>query len=166
MKFNQLPLIISVIALCIAIAGFLNRNENEFAFVDIKYLFENFEYKKNAQKDFENVVNSRKLILDSLETDLRGIMQSSPDEEAMIEEKKVNIQTRYNEFREDNMAFSQELDKRIYKQLRIYMREYAKANEIDLVIGEMEDNLTLVGDGKEDKSKEILEYINMKYNNK
>jgi len=137
----------------------------QYAFVDLKYLFENFEYKKQLEKDFEKVIAYRRKEMDSLEYDYNQFGLSGGDNK-QLEDKGNYLYNKKKEFQEANVALSQDFDKKIYKQLKQYIKEYAKIHDVELVIGEVEENLNVIGKGEDNINKEMLDFVNKKYNNK
>jgi Skp family chaperone for outer membrane proteins len=156
-------ILISLAALSISLYVYYT-GKKEFVFVDLKYLFENFQYKKQLEKEFEIVLNYRRAEIDSLQLDIKDYMSHSTDQ-AGLDAKTDYLNQRKRIFQEDNLALSRELDKKIYKQLKQYIREYARDNHIQLVIGELEDNLSVVGPEETNRNQELLEFINKKFNN-
>lgn len=165
MKTNFLTLSLSLIALVISVYVLLGRKQ-EYVFVDLKYLFENFEYKKMLERDFDRVVTYRKQEIDSLELDYRMSYNSDSGNQTKLVQKADYLGYRKRQYQEDNLALSQELDKKIYKQLKAYIRDYAKEKDVQLVIGEMEDNLNMVGQDEQNQNNELVAFVNKKFNNK
>ena len=164
MKLNILAILISVASFVFSIYLW-SESRREFVFVDLKFLFDNFEYKKHLEKDFERVLQYRRMEIDSLEQDYQQ-SSATPDEET-LRSKQVYLAGKKRAYQEDNIALSQEFDKKIYLQLKQYVREYAQAKHIRLVIGELEDNLNIVGPGEHDNiNKELVDFVNKKYQNK
>jgi Skp family chaperone for outer membrane proteins len=156
-------ILISLAALSVSLYVYYT-GKKEFVFVDLKYLFENFQYKKQLEKEFETVLSYRRAEIDSLQLDIRDYMSHSTDQ-AGLDAKTDYLNNRKRVFQEDNLALSRDLDKKIYKQLKQYIREYARDHHIQLVIGEVEDNLSVVGPDETKRNEEILEFINQKFNN-
>jgi len=129
--------IISIAALGISGYNIFSNREQKVVFVNIKELFENFDLKKQMQ---------------AIDSDTLSILKNMYDSKAM-------------EYRQTNIALSEEMDLKIYKQLRIYLLQYMKDENVSLLVSQSEEDLNLICNGQY-VTKSAIVYINKKYNDK
>lgn len=166
LKSNWLAITLSIAAIVISLSGVLKKDNTNLCAVDLKYLFENFEYKKEMQKDFDQVIKYRSQYLDSLKQVYTILVQKPLENKERIAQMEYTIRGTSEEFKESSMMLSQDMDKKIYKQLKQYIREYMQSTGVKLVMGELEDQLGFVTVPSDEKTKEVMAFINNAYKNK
>lgn len=152
-------------ALGLSVFSLLKGSGNSVAFIDLKHVFENFEYKKQLQTEFDKTVQLRKNELEQLKSSMEAVATRPGFNRDSIEYLNQVYNSKAAEFRETNLALSRDMDQKIYRQIRQYLSEYVKSNGLKMLVSQFEDDMNVVGDGT-DKTKEVLEFINAKYHDK
>jgi outer membrane protein len=161
-------LIISVITLTGVVCIFIK--QPKMAYVRIPYLYANFQYKKEMEAKLTNVMQSRKLVLDSLELHLKvfaGRLQKErkPDDNEIAEfnYQKEQFLNKKGQFEEDDNNASKRYADEILKQLTQYVQDYGKDNGYTYIIGAEGTGALMAADEKNDITTPVLAYINEKY---
>lgn len=162
-KSPILALILSILALTISLIMFFRSSESDIVIVDIKYLFENFELKKQLQGEFDNTVSLRKRELDELNSNIQKYVSTGAINGDSLELMKQYLTSKASEYQETNVALSKELDNKIHTQLKHYLKEYLEKNGVEILVCETPDELNIIGNETRYKTKEVLKYINESY---
>lgn len=162
---NIYTIIISIMALGLGVFNILSSTQKTIAFIDLKYVFENFEYKKELQIEFDKTIELRKNELQNLKTTIEKTASRSGFNRDSIEFFNQVYNSKAAEFRETNLALSREMDQKIYKQIRQYLTEFVKKEGLKMLVSQYEDDMNIIGDGT-DKTKDVLSFINAKYHDK
>jgi outer membrane protein len=131
----------------------------KIVFVDNAKLFDGFnmtiELKKNGEKEF----NIRKKNLDSLYSKLQSANISESDKKRLIP-----IFTKgKEEIEQFNQIYGTEQNSKIVSRINDYMEIYAKDKGIEMIISSQNKQSIIYASDKVDKTKEILSFINKKY---
>lgn len=166
----------SILFLLVMFCGYLyysKANNNavaKIAFVDIKEVFDSFQLKKELQKKLEKETTIRKSQLDSLMFDLQ-ILSNKLNSETNPKKEDVDrfngLQRLYYEqkqlFENDAVEMTQKYDGQILEQMSQYIDDYAKQHDYQLILGKNDAGNVMFGAKPFDISKEVIEYINGKY---
>jgi len=143
----------------------------KIAYVHSEYLFENYLGTIESYKVLESKTNEWGANLDSLSKSYRATFakyEFGEDEakDALGKElkRKEQMFTNYHKAVEKMKADEdQKLTKSVLKQMDAYLKEYAKVNRYDLIIGNSSSSSLVYGEDQLDISEDVLEFINKKY---
>ena len=173
MKRNSsiiLGVCVIVLLAVLAYKEFVQSPPPKIAFVNNFELFEGFTYKKELTKKFETVEKARQSNLDSLRYSLSEYKvyldqsdMAELDKFELFNVRKNNYLSTEQRFAEDAQAQTQEYDQLIFERLNEYVKDYAKINGIDLLIGVSESGTVMYGGNEFDVTEELIDFVNMKY---
>jgi len=166
----KLTISIALLALCASVASlvFVFKGNQKIIFVDIEKVYNNFTMKKELEAKFDNVMQMRQHILDSLklEVELLSKRISSEKDVANINAFQVKRQEylmKEQSFTESTQATNEQYKNEIWKQLSQYVREYGKKNGCTYILGFENKSTVLYGNEAEDQTKEVESYVNEAY---
>lgn len=172
MKTNKLNLNSILLIICLLGIGgsyYVHcHDRHKTGYIILQQVFDNFEFKKESQKKFEQVRSARKKILDSLMLDLTVLAKkiesktASKDEESLFEKYKLGYEQRMREFEEDTRAMTSQYDKEIITQLNQYVKDFGTEQHYDIIFGNTDGSL-MYGNEKFNITIEVTAYINDKY---
>ncbi|MCE3226610.1 MAG: outer rane chaperone Skp (OmpH) [Bacteroidetes bacterium] len=147
-------------------------NTQKTGYIDVKKVFNDFEYKKELEKELTSITNNRKFVLDSMETNLRLLskkVELDKNNKDLVAEFQT-LRSIYLEKRsmieDENRNIVQQFDEKIIKQLNSYVKSYGQQNNYSMIYGATSDGNIMYGDTTLDISREVTEYINKKYKGK
>jgi outer membrane protein len=159
-----------IIVLIFICSSFFSCKNEKIAYMDIKVVFNNFKYKQELEKELTEIKNQRKFKLDSLEAQLKllsnKIKFDSKNNNLMAQfqtEKELYLKQKYI-FEEEESAMVTSYDNKIISQLNSYVKEFGKKNNYTMILGATNDGNVMYADTSLNISKEIIEFINNKYN--
>lgn len=146
--------------------------KEKVAYMDIKRVFDEFKYKQELEKELTGIKNKRKFSLDSMEANLKLLSNrakadlSNKDLLALFAtEKELYLKRKYMlEDEEEQMVKT--YDAKIITQLNSYVKQYGKEKGYSLILGATSDGNIMYSDTTLDISKDIIKYINNKYEGK
>jgi len=140
-------------------------------YVVIQDLYNGFEMKKEMEKKYKTTKDARDKILDSLSFELKTIANQIQLEEEKNKEtikqfeiKREEYFLRKQTFEEDNEILTKQYDQEILTQLNQYVKDYSLANNYSYVYGSDGSGALMYGDEKNNITKEVVVFINSKYN--
>jgi outer membrane protein len=167
MKDNYKLVLIMLLSIGLAVAYFEFRNSNKLVVVDLKTMFDQFDMKKEYEKKFISIKETRQRTLDSLALKLRMIASESAEltKEEMIYARDLKVQylTKEKEIGEDNMRLTTQYDKEVISRMLLYSKEFAKEKGYKIVYGSDGNGTILYYQEKLDVTKELVDYINNSY---
>jgi outer membrane protein len=140
-------------------------------YVVVSEVYSGFELKKEMEKKYLATSNARQKILDSLILEIK-LMEKKVDGKPKvkssdtlgyhdkIEEYLLKKQT----YDEDNTALTQKYDEQIITQLNQYIKDYGEAYNYTYIFGTGGNGTLMYADEGENITKDVIEYINKKYN--
>jgi outer membrane protein len=165
---------IIAIILIAAILGFSiyqQFNKPKTAYVNLTKLYNGFEYKKDLEKKLTNVQQARQNILDSLELELKLIVNQIKSSTAKDTSKYSSYSdlkdvylTKKEQFYNDNEETVNTYTSQIWKQLNQYVTDYGKKNHYTYIFGTDGSGAIMYSSSKEDITEEVLTYVNKEYN--
>jgi len=150
--------------------GYYHFTKPRLGFVSIGKLYSEFDLKKDLEGKYSKIEQTRKLILDSLEIQLRGIsrrLESGKNvketEKQFFQEKIELYKTKKKSFTEDNQALSNQYSEQIQKQLNQYLKDFGTEKHYDFIFGANSEGSLMYSKDVYDISDEVLKYINLQY---
>ena len=154
------------------LVGFYLFKTKPAAWVELPKVFNDFEYKKELEKNYIKSEEARKKILDSLELELQVMYKGfelKRDKEipettkAEFQVKRENFLRKKEQFQQDDAQMKSEFNSQIYKQLSQYVKDYGKEKGYSIVLGAEGSGVILYGNEENNITEEVLQYINNKY---
>jgi Skp family chaperone for outer membrane proteins len=136
------------------------------AFVDNQQLFDAFQGRKELENKLKQESNAQKGKLDSLGLQIQALQQKASIDE--ISKQRLNqMMQQYQQMNQEYQGYyqykSQEYTEAIWKQISQYAIEYGEAHNYDYVFGIAGSGSLMYGKPHYDITKEVLDYINQKY---
>lgn len=149
--------------------------EIKTAYIDIKKVFNNFQMKKEREKQYKKTENERNKILDSLVAEINILAKHLNEKKLTTEkiEKEVSDQFEYKrekylrlkkQFDAENTALSLKYDQEIIDRMNQYISEYGKNKNYDFIYGSDGDGSIMYSNNQYDLSDQLSQFINNKYN--
>jgi outer membrane protein len=170
-RISVIAIVISVLALCYT--GWLHLMQPKYAYVNMEKLYENFSMKRELEKKLENIHNSRKMILDSMEIQLSALShligKMNPEEKIrnekieQFEYKKQDFFVKQKAFSEEDERVTAAYQEQISKQLTQYIGDYGKQNRFSYILGADGSNSVLFANDTEDITDQLKSYVNTRY---
>jgi outer membrane protein len=143
--------------------------KEKIAYINTQVVFNEFEYKKELEKELESIQNQRKYVLDSMQTNLKMLSKKYN-----LDKKNKNIIVEYQTARElflekktiieeEAINMIKTSDEKIIKQINSYLIEYGKEEKYKIIFGTTLNGSIMYGDTTLDISKKVITYINSKY---
>lgn len=133
------------------------------AYVDTYQLFENFQGKKELEKRQIKRSQQKQLLLDSMKIQLMRLEQSQTATEYDLKQQQQQYNHQANKFHQElekqTMAHTEE----IWKQINQYTFEYGEEQGYDYIFGTASNGSLMYANKGKDITKEVLNYINNKY---
>ncbi|MBI4646914.1 MAG: OmpH family outer membrane protein [Bacteroidia bacterium] len=140
------------------------------AYINNTRVFEEFHYKKELEKKFDAIRNTRKNLLDSLalRTELmsekiKSKKQVSEELYLEFENMKKEYYLKKQQFDEDNNTLLNKYDNEIWMQLNQYIKEYGDLNNYKYIFGTAGLGTLMYAKESEDITDEVIEFVNKKY---
>ena len=170
--FNKTTIIIFILlAGIITIIMYKHFTRHKTGYIVISEVYNGFELKKEMEKKFMVTKNARKKILDSLVFEIKLIEKKNQGKPKLISSDTMVYHDKVEEyllkkqsFDEDNNALSQKYDEQIITQLNQYVKDYGIAKNYTYIFGTGGNGTLMYADEGENISKEVIDYINKKYN--
>lgn len=172
MKNNIQSILLGVLLI---VCGYLvirveNKQDKKSAYFQSLEVFEGFELQKELSFQLEKDMNERKLIMDSLELQLRVLYNEADKNEKPNDQllAKINfIQEKYikvkSDFQDKNSTQVELYNQQIWKQINQYVKEYGRLNNYSFIFGAQGDGSIMYADTINDITDEVLIFINNKY---
>ena len=136
-----------------------NDPEN-IAVVNEQEVFKNFEMTKEANARIESRKKKGIEKIDSLQTVLALVKMTNEDQQKI---QSLILETREN-VRADLSALSEKEFTMVWNRINTHSAEYAKENGYTVLMGRRPEGIWYNSDGA-DITKELIVYLNSKYNN-
>jgi len=156
----------------------LHHSRPKLAYVELSKIYNDFEMKKELEKEMTSVQDMRKRTLDSLELGLNMLGRTMQNFEVSgnrkgVEERMPEFEMRRQEFlqkreafSEDNEAMSQQYAERIWKQINQYVKDFGKENGYTYIFGADGTGALMYGEEAADITAEVAKYVNERYKGK
>jgi outer membrane protein len=90
--------------------------------------------------------------------------EKNPETVKLFEGKREEFMQKKTAFEEENAALSQQYDQEILTQLNQYVKDYGTKNNFSLLFGNDGNGSLMYGTDDLNRTKDVLEYVNNKYN--
>ena len=146
----------------------LNNSTESTGFVQLEQLFEEFKMKAEVQAKYDNIENSRNLLLDSLKLKVESyssnykISKSSQDKQR-FEYYASELYRKQQEFNEKNAVLSEEFNKQVWSRLNQYIEQYGEDYDLDYIHGVSGSGNLMYGNPDKDITDAVIQYCNKKY---
>lgn len=157
-----------------AFAGYIafqHSTKAKVGYVYIKEIYDGFEMKKQMEQKYLKTKKAKDKILDSLKFELNALLkqidtekEKNPETIKTFELKRDAFLQKKTAFEEENTALTQEYDQEILNQLNQYVKDYGTQNNFSLLFGNDANGSLMYGKDELNKTKEVLEFVNNKYN--
>jgi len=143
--------------------------EKKVAWINLPDVYKNFEFKKELENKLIKTTEARKMIIDSLELELRIIsdeIQTGKKDNNKIElfkQKRANYLTRKKVFDEDNYMNKEKYEEQIMTQLSQYVKDYGKEHNYQFIYGADGSGTVMYADEGMNITEEVKKYVNEKY---
>lgn len=148
-----------LLLIVVGVIGFKCANAPKVVSVDSKQLFDSFAMTKEMKRSGGKIFEAKKSKLDSLYARLQepGLPEAEKGEmmQTLISDRQ--------EIEAFNQQFAQEQTVRIWERIHGYVNEFSKENGYDMVIGSNGKEQVMFSSPQTDVTKELLNYINKKY---
>jgi Skp family chaperone for outer membrane proteins len=126
--------------------------------VDIKTVFEQFNLTRELKEEIKNIKMARQMRLDSL----AGAVSGNRAEQGKMEEfKRLRAQ-----FEVQDAQLTEDYDKRIHDKLDIYLKDFAREKNLNILHGTEKLGAVLYADTALDYTTEAIRFINSKHASK
>ncbi len=159
-----------VIVATIVLVSYMHTNEKKTAFINLKQVFEEFEYKKEMEGKLKAVQQERQKIIDSLEFELRLFAKQLESERkptnsdiVLFEAKRDDLSRKQQQFEEDNTALIEKYDKQIIGQLNQYVADFGQKEGYKYIFGNDGNGNIMYGSESENVTSQVIKFINNRY---
>lgn len=162
---------VSVVLALAMITGFISLNQIKVAYVNTYTVYNDFKLKKELEAKLDKTVLTRKVLLDSLRMKIQMASLDSkkmedPNYYSLIQKQQESYYLKEKQYSEDNTAQAQKYTDEVWKQLNQYIKEYGAENGYDYIIGTTGEGNLMYAKEKHDISKDLVEFVNGKYQGK
>lgn len=167
---NKLSVVVSVCSLLLGITALVwvgLKSTPKQAYINSAEVFNAFLGKRELEADLEQLRVSHKSVLDSLlmDIDLLQNKLNSKNQDTLARQKQL-YQSLEREFFDKEQEQTSIYDKRIWTQINQYVQDYGQERDYTLIWGADGGGNLMYADKSMDISKEIIQYINQKYEGK
>lgn len=138
---------------------------DNIAYVNLSRVFNEFKLTKELNQKLTKTTQVRKVILDSLELELRlaydQIKGGDPTPEFI--QKQRTYEFKQQTFAEQNQQQADEYDKQIWTQLNTYITDYSKEHQLDILLGSRGDGALMYGSPQKEVTEEVIQYVNQHF---
>ena len=143
------------------------QQQPQIGYVKNSDLFSSFNGTKELERKLEQNTAQQKAQIDSLYLNISMLReQFNTGEQSVLNELKqkeqiwIQLNQQYND---EYQQKSQEYTSQIWDQINQYILEFGKEYKFDYIHGANGDGGLMYGSEQEDLTKEIIEYVNKKY---
>ena len=164
-----LAIVIVLNLVLIGLTIFSLNSSPKTAYVKANELFEEFKGKQELEAKFTANGTEQQSMLDTLAMEIASLtnqLMEQPNDQALQSQKRKK-QLLYRElqqqFTEQNSNQNQQYTESILKQINQYTLEYGKEHGYDYIFGASGNGSLMYATDAKDITKEVLNYINKKY---
>lgn len=175
MKKANIILSVAVLGLTVVVVWLIATSPKQvkLGYIDIKTVFDDFNLKKELEKDLLKTKNQRDRLLDSLSNNLQVLaanleLKENPTQEEVFdfERRREHFITQKEQFQKENEELTAQYDQQILTQLNQYVKQYGEENGYNYIFGNEGNGLLMYAPEAENITEEVVEYLNNKYEGK
>ena len=165
----SLLMILAALGLSIGAISYTAFNTSKIiACADTKKLFDNFLLKKELEKKLEHDKSMRQKWVDSTGMMITAMIKEyriskDPELGQLIDNRKETYLKMKEEFEKEQMQQTENFDHQIITQMKQYIKEYGLEKNYQYIISNQDESSLLYSSENKDITKELIEYINLKY---
>ncbi len=173
MKFNTNLMkalsVVGAIALLAVLFSFVSKKE-KIAYVDLQQVFQNFEGKIELEKRLKQSEWGTQLYIDSLTLKVKQLkkLQNNRDTDNKVGTEIEKLQQQIGSIEEQahqvHTQKSSEFTNQIWNQINQYVKDFGNEQDYDFILGTEGTGTLMYGKDEKNITKEIIHYINKKYN--
>lgn len=171
-KINLRNVALSLTIICLSVlifCGFYSRPK--LAYVNTYMIYNDFKLKKELEEKLKKTQLTRKVLLDSMRVKIQMVMLNvQSGHEKLTDEQIAKLREAYflkeRQYQEDNDNQAQTYTDQVWKQLNEYIAQFGKEKGYDYIIGANGQGNLMYARENNDISKQLIEYVNAKYEGK
>ena len=173
MKFSSKSLIV-VLTFALLIGGslfYLYKQRVKVVYVNTYSLYNEFKLKKELEEKLKKSELARRVILDSIKGKIQLLSVSqvgvnSAETEARLNNLKEAYFLKEKEFNKENESQAQSYTDQVWEQLNQYVKDFGSEKGFDYILGATGEGNLMYAKESNDISKDLIEYVNKKYEGK
>jgi outer membrane protein len=141
-------------------------NAPKLAYVDIKTVYDEFELKKELEKNYTQTIGARQKNLDSIALQIKIYERRAQGKAINDEIYKTMIAEFYEKkkiYTEDNEALAQKIDEQILTQINKLIKDYGDANNYTFIFGANGNGTLMFAKESKNITKPFVEFLNTQY---
>ncbi len=168
---KYLPIInTALLVVVLSIVALTAFDKPKMAYVDLGTVFNEFAMQQELSGQLEQLNNTRQVQLDSLEVNLQR-MASLPEfnpeaPNTRFLQLRQDYLQRKEQYEQDSQRLVQEYDKQIWTQLNQYLNDFGQKANYSFVFGANGQGSVMFADAELNLTKEVISYINERYEGK
>lgn len=174
---NIFPIVISVLALIIAIGALMSSrfSQPKIAYVDANVLLDNYEGMKTAKAVYQEKAQQWQANMDTLTKEFQQAVEAFEGGKASMTQKeqelsKQLISSKRDQLRDYQKAIQQQsqqedlqITQRVLSEVNGMIQDYAEEKGYDLILGATGSGNIVYGDQPMDITQELVEVLNAKF---
>lgn len=158
LKRNLVICLLLVLSLSVIFFVFYKKNVSSIVYVNSNELFTEFKMTKELKLAGEKEIRLKNSQIDSL----RNLVSLTSDEssKSVLIEQLINKKQEIAEFENQ---YTQLNSQKIWSRIAVYSSDYAKLKGYDFILNSNNNQTVLAGNKDKDVTKELLNFINEKY---
>lgn len=157
-KINLYSLLLFLTVFTVFSCGEEDSKKNEVVYMDNFRVFEEFEMKKDFDKQIERELGPERARLDAMAKELEGITN-----EQQLNLKKKELYAAQQAFDQQFSAISEKYTQEVYERLNKYIQAYGKKNHYKIILGTTGQGNVMYIDSTADVTKDLIQYANQQY---
>lgn len=145
----------------------------KLGYIDIQAVFNEFNLKKELEKDLLTTKSRHDRVLDSLANSLQLLaskleLKENPAKEeiADFERKRQVFVAQKQQFEEQHRQLTEQYDQQIITQLNQYVKQYGQENGYSYIFGNDGNGTLMYAPEAENITGEVVQYLNNQYEGK
>ena len=147
--------------------------EKKIGYVNTQEVFNDFELKKELEIKLKRELDYKQSFLDSLaydiqlmQTRLNAVVEPSQEDVKIFQKQKALYFEHKQEIETNSAEKTREFDAQIINQMNSYIAEFGKEKGYEYVLGNNSSGFILYGKQVNEITKEVIAFINNKYQGK
>lgn len=150
--------------------GHFQNSGGETYYVELNKVFNEFEMKKELERDLKQKTFSREKKVDSLGMQLQ-MMNERWERDTTNATLRDSIRVLWNyyrtlssEYKETKESLTMQYDTQIQNQLSQYLKDFGKQNGYSLLLGSMDNSVVLHSEKSKNVTEQAIRFVNTAYN--